>query len=76
MQALPDGVFNYASAVLNDGLLLMELRDAIHEGDGETILRTRIAKIGLKMCLLYLPFLNTVDFINSKVRIQFHRMAV
>jgi hypothetical protein len=39
MQASPDGVFNYASAVLNDGLLLMELRDAIHEGDGERILR-------------------------------------
>ena len=39
MQATPDGVFNYASAVLNDGLLLMELRDAIHEGDGERILR-------------------------------------
>ena len=35
----PDGVFNYASAVLNDGLLLMELRDAIHEGDGPRILR-------------------------------------
>ena len=39
MQASPDGVFNYASAVLNDGLLLMEFRDAIHEGDGERILR-------------------------------------
>ena len=35
----PDGVFNYASAVLNDGLLLMELRDAIHEGDGPRIIR-------------------------------------
>ena len=34
-----DGVFNYASAVLNDGLLLFELRDAIHEGDGERVLR-------------------------------------
>ena len=32
-KASPDGVFNYASAVLNDGLLLLELRDAIHEGD-------------------------------------------
>ena len=30
----PDGVFNYDSAVLNDGLLLFELRDAIREGDG------------------------------------------
>lgn len=35
----PDGIFNYASAVLNDGLLLMELRDAIHEGDGPRIVR-------------------------------------
>ena len=39
MQASPDAVFNYASAVMNDGLLLMEFRDAIHEGDGERILR-------------------------------------
>ena len=39
MQASPDGIFNYASAGLNDGLLLMEFRDAIHEGDGERILR-------------------------------------
>lgn len=38
MQASPDGVFNYASAVLNDGLLLMEFRDAIHEGHDERIL--------------------------------------
>ena len=35
----PDGVFNYACAILNDGLLLMELRDAIHEGDGHRIIR-------------------------------------
>lgn len=35
----PDGVYNYASAVLNDGLLLLELKDAVREGDGERILR-------------------------------------
>ncbi len=35
----PDGVFDYACAVLNDGLLLLEFRDAIHEGDGDRILR-------------------------------------
>ena len=29
-----DGVLDYASAVLNDGLILLELRDAIHKGDG------------------------------------------
>ena len=35
----PDGVFNYACTVLNDGLLLLELCDAIHEGDGLRIIR-------------------------------------
>lgn len=35
----PDGVYNYASAVLNDGLLLLEFKDAIREGDGIRILR-------------------------------------
>ena len=37
--AAPDGIFDYACAVLNDGLLLMEFRDAIHEGDGDRVLR-------------------------------------
>lgn len=35
----PDGVLEYACAVLNDGLFILELRDAIHEGDGERIAR-------------------------------------
>ena len=39
-ESTPDGVFNYASAVLNDGLKLLELRDAIHEGDGPRIIRS------------------------------------
>ena len=34
-QIYKDGVFDYASAVLNDGL---ELRDTIHEGDGPRII--------------------------------------
>ena len=34
-----DGVNHYASAVLNDGLLLMEFKDAVREGDGKRILR-------------------------------------
>ena len=34
-----DGVFNYASAVLNDGMLLMEFEDAVKERDGSRILR-------------------------------------
>ena len=39
IHASPDGIFNYTSAILSYGLLLMELRDTIHEGDGERILR-------------------------------------
>ncbi|SMN01873.1 hypothetical protein SPONL_183 [uncultured Candidatus Thioglobus sp.] len=35
----PDKVLDYACSVLSDGLLLLELRDAIHEGDGERDLR-------------------------------------
>ena len=35
----PDSVHNYACAVLNDGMLMLEFRDAIHEGDGNRILR-------------------------------------
>lgn len=37
--AAPDGVLDYASALLNDGLLLLEFRDTIREGDGPRILR-------------------------------------
>ena len=33
-----DGIFDYACAVLNDGLLLLDFRDAIHEGDSEKVL--------------------------------------
>ena len=36
---VPDGVFNYGSCILNDGLLLLELRDAVHEGDGSRVIR-------------------------------------
>ena len=35
----PDFVHNYACAVLNDGMLMLEFRDAIYEGDGNCILR-------------------------------------
>lgn len=38
-KASVDGVFNYASTVLSDGLLLLEFKDAIREGDGLRILR-------------------------------------
>ena len=45
-----DGVFNYASAVLNDGLLLLEFSDAIREGDGVRILHC------WKAMLIYFQF--------------------
>ena len=35
----PDGVFNYSSAILNDGLLLLELRDGVHFGAGPRVTR-------------------------------------
>ena len=35
----PDGMLEYSCAVLNDGLFFLELRDAIHEGDGERLER-------------------------------------
>jgi hypothetical protein len=35
----PDKVLEYASAVLSDGLLLLEFRDVVHEGNGERVMR-------------------------------------
>ena len=35
----PDGILDYACAVLSDGLLMLEFRDAIHQGNGERIIR-------------------------------------
>ena len=55
-KAAPDGVFNYASAVLNDGLLLLEYKDAIREGDGERILRC------WKLMLLYFKYANHFNY--------------
>ena len=37
-QESTDGVFSYACTVLNDGLLLSELRDTIHHGNGPRII--------------------------------------
>ena len=39
VQITPDGILNYSSVVLNDGLLLLELRDAIREGDSVRVIR-------------------------------------
>ena len=38
-QRAPDGVFNHSSAVLSDGILLLELQDAVRRGDGPRVLR-------------------------------------
>ena len=60
----PDGIFNYASAVLNDGLLLMELRDAIHEGDGDRIMRA------WKFMLVYFRFGRHTNYVLEAFQLQ------
>lgn len=66
MRALaPDGVFNYASALLNDGLLLLELKDAIREGDGHRILRC------WKVLLMYFHFARHKNYQSE----AFHLLA-
>ena len=50
------GVFNYASAVLNDGLMLLEFKDAICEGDGPRIICC------WKVFLLYFQYANHKDY--------------
>lgn len=39
MEKVPDGILDYACAVLSDGLLMLEFRDGIREGNGERIIR-------------------------------------
>ena len=46
----PDKVLEYACSVMTDGLLLLEFRDAVHEGDGVRLLRC------WRMLLLYFTF--------------------
>ena len=55
-KALHDGVFDYAAAVLNDRLLLLEFRDAIREGDGERILHC------WKVMLLYFRYAGHTNY--------------
>ena len=33
-------LFNYLSAILNNGLLVLDLRDAIHEGDVPRVIKS------------------------------------
>ena len=39
LEHAPDGILNYACAVLSDGLLMLEFRDGIRQGNGERIIR-------------------------------------
>lgn len=64
-RAAPDGVLNYASAVLNDGLLLLEFKDAIREGDGIRILRC------WKVLLMYYRMANHTNYASE----AFHFIA-
>ena len=63
-KASPDGVFNYASAVLNDGLLLLEFRDAMHEGDGPRIMRC------WKFLLLFFRFAGHTKYAQEALNMQ------
>lgn len=59
-----DGVFNYASAVLNDGLLLLEFKDAIREGDGPRILRC------WKVMLIYFQYARHSNYVKEAIFLQ------
>ena len=58
----PDGVLNYSSSVLNDGLLMLELRDAIREGDGPRIIRC------WKIMMIYFKYANHVNYAREAFR--------
>ena len=64
-RAAPDGVLNYAPAVLNDGLLLLEFKDAIREGDGIRILWC------WKVLLMYYRMANHTNYASE----AFHFIA-
>lgn len=61
-KASVDGIYEYASAVLNDGLLLFELKDSIREGDGQRILRC------WKVMLLYFSFAKHQNYLKEGIR--------
>ena len=52
-KASRDGVFNYASAILNDRLLLLQLRDAINDGYGPRIFQCWKFVTALETCRAY-----------------------
>ena len=61
-QVATDGVFAYDSAVLNDGLLLLEFKDATREGDRPRTLRC------WKALLLYFHTTNHCNYAKETIR--------
>lgn len=61
-QQASDGVLNYSSAVLNDGPLMLELRDAIREGDGPWIIPC------WKMMMIYFKHAKHVNYAEEVFR--------
>ena len=61
-ETVADGVLDYAAAVLNDGLFLLEFKDAIREGDGPRIMRC------WKVLLLYFKFANHHNYAMQAFR--------
>lgn len=64
MEVATDGILNYASAVLDDGLLLFEFKDAIREGDGDRVLRC------WKILLLYFHAAGHKNYFKEAVCLQ------
>lgn len=60
----PDGILEYSCAVLNDGLFLFELWDAIHEGDGERVARC------WKVMLMYFMYGGQLKYALEAVHLQ------
>ena len=60
----PDDVLEYSCAILNDGLFLLELRDAIHEGDGERLARC------WRVMLLYFTYADRSKYALEAVHLQ------
>ena len=58
----PDGVLNYSSSVLNDGLLMLELRDAIHKDDGQRIIQR------WKIVMVYFKYANYTNYAKEAFR--------
>lgn len=58
----PDGVLNYSSSVLNGGLLMLEFKDAVREGDGMRIIRC------WKIMMIYFKHANHANYAKEAFR--------